>query len=169
MGKKSGFTSAEIEEIKRLYLQEGRSILQIPKILGKGMQRGKVTPDVMAKTLNAITPTLEYSAIKDADLVIEAVVENPKVKDAVLRETEDAVREDTILTSNTSTISNISNTSTRSSSRYGADANFICSIWSERAQKEVIGRRERERDRQRERETERERERERERPHPLTG
>ena len=28
MGKKSGFTSAEIEEIKRLYLQEGRSILQ---------------------------------------------------------------------------------------------------------------------------------------------
>ena len=36
MGKKSGFTSAEIEEIKRLYLQEGRSILQIPKILGKG-------------------------------------------------------------------------------------------------------------------------------------
>ena len=38
MGKKSGFTSAEIEEIKRLYLQEGRSILQIPKILGKGSE-----------------------------------------------------------------------------------------------------------------------------------
>ena len=38
MGKKSGFTNAEIEEIKRLYLQEGRSILQIPKILGKGSE-----------------------------------------------------------------------------------------------------------------------------------
>ena len=38
MSKKSGFTSAEIEEIKRLYLQEGRSILQIPKILGKGSE-----------------------------------------------------------------------------------------------------------------------------------
>ena len=38
MGKKSGFTSAEIEEIKRLYLKEGRSILQIPKILGKGSE-----------------------------------------------------------------------------------------------------------------------------------
>ena len=38
MGKKSGFTSAEIEEIKRLYLQEGRSILQIPKIIGKGSE-----------------------------------------------------------------------------------------------------------------------------------
>ena len=38
MSKKSGFTSAEVEEIKRLYLQEGRSILQIPKILGKGSE-----------------------------------------------------------------------------------------------------------------------------------
>ena len=38
MGKKSGFTTAEIEEIKRLYLDEGRSILQIPKIIGKGSE-----------------------------------------------------------------------------------------------------------------------------------
>ena len=30
--------NSEIEEIKRLYLQEGRSILQIPKILGKGSE-----------------------------------------------------------------------------------------------------------------------------------
>ena len=44
MGKKSGFTSAEIEEIKRLYLQEGRSILQIPKILGKAVKTLYATP-----------------------------------------------------------------------------------------------------------------------------
>ena len=59
MGKKSGFTSAEIEEIKRLYLQEGRSILQIPKILGKGSEnsvrnalhkaRGKHAPEERTK------------------------------------------------------------------------------------------------------------------------
>jgi 3-hydroxyacyl-CoA dehydrogenase/enoyl-CoA hydratase/3-hydroxybutyryl-CoA epimerase/enoyl-CoA isomerase len=59
----------------------------------------------MADVLNSITPTLNYGDFKNVDLVVEAVVENPKVKDAVLRETEDAVREDTILTSNTSTIS----------------------------------------------------------------
>ncbi len=75
------------------------------KILGKGMERGKVTPKKMAATLNAITPTLEYSAIKDADMVIEAVVENAKIKAAVLKETEQAVRDDTIICSNTSTIS----------------------------------------------------------------
>jgi 3-hydroxyacyl-CoA dehydrogenase/enoyl-CoA hydratase/3-hydroxybutyryl-CoA epimerase/enoyl-CoA isomerase len=74
-------------------------------ILGKGMQRGKVNAATMASTLNSIVPTLEYSAIKDVDLVIEAVVENPKVKSIVLAETETHVSDDTIICSNTSTIS----------------------------------------------------------------
>jgi 3-hydroxyacyl-CoA dehydrogenase / enoyl-CoA hydratase / 3-hydroxybutyryl-CoA epimerase / enoyl-CoA isomerase len=42
---------------------------------------------------------------KTVDLVVEAVVENEKVKKSVLAELESQVREDTILTSNTSTIS----------------------------------------------------------------
>lgn len=75
------------------------------KILGKGMKRGKVDPAKMAATLNSIVPTLEYSAMKDADLVIEAVVENPKVKGIVLKETEQTVADDAIICSNTSTIS----------------------------------------------------------------
>ncbi|NMH60295.1 fatty acid oxidation complex subunit alpha FadB [Alteromonas ponticola] len=75
------------------------------KILNKGMEKGKVTPKKMAATLNAITPTLDYSAIKDADMVIEAVVENAKVKASVLKETEQAVSDDAIICSNTSTIS----------------------------------------------------------------
>ncbi|MFQ3189411.1 MAG: 3-hydroxyacyl-CoA dehydrogenase/enoyl-CoA hydratase/3-hydroxybutyryl-CoA epimerase [Paraglaciecola sp.] len=74
-------------------------------ILGKGMQRGKVNAATMASTLNSIVPTLEYSAIKDVDLVIEAVVENPKVKGIVLAETEQHVPDDAIICSNTSTIS----------------------------------------------------------------
>ncbi|WP_342805347.1 fatty acid oxidation complex subunit alpha FadB [Alteromonas sp. M12] len=75
------------------------------KILGKGMQRGKVDAAKMASTLNNIVPTLEYSAIKEVDLVIEAVVENPKIKGIVLKETEQAVADDAIICSNTSTIS----------------------------------------------------------------
>lgn len=75
------------------------------KILLKGIEIGKGTPEQMAKTIASITPTLDYSAVKHADIVVEAVVENPKVKDAVLRETEALLRDDAILTSNTSTIS----------------------------------------------------------------
>ncbi|MEC7433453.1 MAG: 3-hydroxyacyl-CoA dehydrogenase NAD-binding domain-containing protein, partial [Pseudomonadota bacterium] len=75
------------------------------KLLSKRVAKGKMDAGQMGDVLNAITPTLNYGDFKNVDLVVEAVVENPKVKDAVLRETEDAVREDTILTSNTSTIS----------------------------------------------------------------
>ncbi|OEY67391.1 fatty acid oxidation complex subunit alpha FadB [Marinobacter sp. X15-166B] len=74
-------------------------------LLVKRVERGRMKPEQMADVLNSITATLHYGDFKNVDLVVEAVVENAKVKDAVLRETEDMVRDDTILTSNTSTIS----------------------------------------------------------------
>ncbi|MFW8590733.1 fatty acid oxidation complex subunit alpha FadB [Glaciecola sp. 2405UD65-10] len=75
------------------------------KILGKGMERGKVNAKTMASTLNNISATLDMNAIAHTDLVIEAVVENPNVKAAVLKETEETVADDAIICSNTSTIS----------------------------------------------------------------
>jgi 3-hydroxyacyl-CoA dehydrogenase/enoyl-CoA hydratase/3-hydroxybutyryl-CoA epimerase/enoyl-CoA isomerase len=80
-------------------------LAEASKILSKGMQRGKVDAKKMASTLNNIVPTLDMNAIKDADLVIEAVVENPNVKASVLKETEQTVAADAIICSNTSTIS----------------------------------------------------------------
>lgn len=38
MAGKSGFSASEFEEIKRLYLDEGRSYAQISRILGKGSE-----------------------------------------------------------------------------------------------------------------------------------
>ncbi|TQV72100.1 fatty acid oxidation complex subunit alpha FadB [Aliikangiella marina] len=75
------------------------------KILNKGVKLGKVTPEKMAKVVASINPTLDYAPVANADLVVEAVVENPKVKDIVLQEVEGIIAEDAILTSNTSTIS----------------------------------------------------------------
>ncbi|PIE44333.1 MAG: fatty acid oxidation complex subunit alpha FadB [Gammaproteobacteria bacterium] len=75
------------------------------KLLVKRVDRKKMTADKMATVLNNITPTLTYGDFNNVDLVVEAVVENPQVKDTVLREVEAEVREDTILTTNTSTIS----------------------------------------------------------------
>ena len=74
-------------------------------ILNKGISIGKVTTDKMAQTLASIKPTLNLADIADADLVVEAVVENAKIKDTVLQETEATIREDAILATNTSTIS----------------------------------------------------------------
>lgn len=75
------------------------------KLLGKQLKRGKIDATKMAATLNTITPTLSYGDFNSVDLVVEAVVENPKIKDSVLCELEDKVEANTILTSNTSTIS----------------------------------------------------------------
>ncbi len=75
------------------------------KLLGKRVEKGRLTPAKMADALNAIRPTMSYGDFGNVDIVVEAVVENPKVKHAVLAEVEGHVREDAIIASNTSTIS----------------------------------------------------------------
>jgi 3-hydroxyacyl-CoA dehydrogenase/enoyl-CoA hydratase/3-hydroxybutyryl-CoA epimerase/enoyl-CoA isomerase len=59
----------------------------------------------MAATLTQILPTLSYDALRDADIVIEAVVEREDVKRLVYGELQAMVREDAVIASNTSTIS----------------------------------------------------------------
>ncbi|MEC8208142.1 MAG: 3-hydroxyacyl-CoA dehydrogenase NAD-binding domain-containing protein, partial [Pseudomonadota bacterium] len=74
------------------------------KLLGKKVQRGHMTMDKMVATLGKIKPTLNDADLQGADIVVEAVVENPKVKQAVLAGLEKDLPAGTILTSNTSTI-----------------------------------------------------------------
>ena len=74
-------------------------------ILTKQVNRGRMNAKKMAGVLNNITPSLSYDSVKDVDIIVEAVVENPKVKGIVLAEVEGQISEDAILTSNTSTIS----------------------------------------------------------------
>ncbi|WP_144392539.1 fatty acid oxidation complex subunit alpha FadB [Pleionea sediminis] len=94
---------AVMKDIRQEALELGMGEAQ--KILGKGMKIGKVSAEKMAKTIANIKPTLNYEDVKPVDIVVEAVVENPKVKDAVLTEVEGLIADDAILTSNTSTIS----------------------------------------------------------------
>ena len=74
-------------------------------ILEKLIARGRMKPAKMAKVLNNIRPTLNYADVANVDLVVEAVVENPKIKGIVLAEVEDQVKDSAVITSNTSTIS----------------------------------------------------------------
>lgn len=75
------------------------------KLLTKQVEKGRMKPAVMGDTLNRIVPTLTYDPLSGVDIVVEAVVENPKVKQAVLAEVEKYVADDAIVASNTSTIS----------------------------------------------------------------
>ena len=73
-------------------------------LFGKLVGRGKMSASKMAAALNKIRPTLDYSGIENAEVVVEAVVENAKVKKIVLAECEALMADDAILCSNTSTI-----------------------------------------------------------------
>lgn len=75
------------------------------KLLAKRVSRGRMSPDQMGQVLTTIDPMLSYDRFEDVDIVVEAVVENPKVKHAVLAETEQHIADNAVLVSNTSTIS----------------------------------------------------------------
>lgn len=69
------------------------------------LKRKKISPDEFERKQRSITAQLDYSGFKKIDLVIEAVVENMNVKKSVFAETEKYVHRDTLLTSNTSSLS----------------------------------------------------------------
>ncbi|MEY8205620.1 MAG: fatty acid oxidation complex subunit alpha FadB [Bermanella sp.] len=75
------------------------------KLLARSVDKKRMKPLAMGEALNRIRPTLSYAEFGDVDIVVEAVVENPKVKAMVLAEVEDNVKETAIIASNTSTIS----------------------------------------------------------------
>lgn len=87
--------------------QEGLDLglSEASKLLLRRVDRGRMSPAQMAEVLNHIDPTLDFGGFDKVDMVVEAVVENPKVKQAVLAEVEDKVSADTIIATNTSTIS----------------------------------------------------------------
>ena len=85
MGKKSGFTSAEIEEIKRLYLKEGRSILQIPKILGKGSENSVRNALHKARIKNAPEERIKLDRFKPEQIYGEVTLLKRLTKSKKLR------------------------------------------------------------------------------------
>jgi len=84
------------------YAEKGKSYSQ--GIVEKGVSRGKVSKEKGEELLNRITPTTNYDDLKDVDLIIEAVFEDPDVKADVIKKTEAVIGKDIIFASNTSTL-----------------------------------------------------------------
>ncbi|MFE6924074.1 3-hydroxyacyl-CoA dehydrogenase NAD-binding domain-containing protein [Nocardia sp. NPDC057663] len=73
-------------------------------IEAKALSRGKTTQEKSDALLARITPTADAADFKGVDFVIEAVFENPELKNKVFQEIEDIVDVDALLGSNTSTL-----------------------------------------------------------------
>ncbi|MEW6032051.1 MAG: 3-hydroxybutyryl-CoA dehydrogenase [Bacillota bacterium] len=76
----------------------------IRKFLDRGVERGKVSPEEREAILGRITGTVEPGPAAGCDIVVEAVVEDLKVKEAVFGELDRICPPGTIFASNTSSL-----------------------------------------------------------------
>jgi 3-hydroxyacyl-CoA dehydrogenase/enoyl-CoA hydratase/3-hydroxybutyryl-CoA epimerase len=74
------------------------------KLITDQINRGRATAADRDALLAHITATPDYAALKDCDLIIEAVFEDRKVKEEAIAKAQAAISDQTIFGSNTSTL-----------------------------------------------------------------
>ncbi len=93
-----------LRDIKQEFLDQGMSMIN--NSLQRFLKKGLITESEVNEALGRIHPTLDLKeAVADADLVVEAVPENAKLKKTVLSEADVLADPDAFLASNTSSIS----------------------------------------------------------------
>ncbi|MEJ6695073.1 MAG: 3-hydroxyacyl-CoA dehydrogenase NAD-binding domain-containing protein [Chitinophagales bacterium] len=78
---------------------------QIWKSIAKKIKRRTISKTSGQEIINRIQTRLDYTGFEHADIVIEAVVENMKVKKSIFKELEEICPSDTIIATNTSSLS----------------------------------------------------------------
>ena len=91
-----------VREIEQVVLEKGMGRLQ--KFLSDGVDKGKVSPDVRAKTLANLSGTTSFSDLAKCDLIVEAIVENVEAKSQAYSALDAVVSAHTIFCSNTSSL-----------------------------------------------------------------
>lgn len=98
----AGFHVA-VREVNDQLLDKGLGIIE--RSLNKFVEKNKLSETEKKNTLARIKRTTAVSDLKDCDLVIEAITENPKLKKELFAELDKLCPKHTILASNTSSIS----------------------------------------------------------------
>ena len=79
-------------------------LLKINEILKNKIDRKEISPNEREQILRLIYATDNYSILKDCDLIIEAVFEDEKLKSDIFKNFKKMIKDDAILSSNTSSI-----------------------------------------------------------------
>jgi 3-hydroxyacyl-CoA dehydrogenase / enoyl-CoA hydratase / 3-hydroxybutyryl-CoA epimerase / enoyl-CoA isomerase len=74
------------------------------KLLARQVRQGRLTQEKADAVRGKIAAQLDYAGFREVDVVVEAVVENIKIKHAVLAELETMIADDAIIASNTSSL-----------------------------------------------------------------
>jgi 3-hydroxybutyryl-CoA dehydrogenase len=97
----AGFKTV-VREVNQAVLDKGMA--RIKKFLDAGVEKGKMTAGQRDAILGNLTGTTDFAAMKDCDLIIEAIVENVAVKAEAFTALEQVVGAHTIFASNTSSL-----------------------------------------------------------------
>ena len=92
-----------MQDVADEFVQKGLD--SIDKFLTKGIERGKVTEGQKKEVLGRIKGTTQIEELKDADFIIEAVLEDLKIKRGVFEKLDALVAPEVIICTNTSSIS----------------------------------------------------------------
>jgi 3-hydroxybutyryl-CoA dehydrogenase len=92
-----------LRDIKDEFLQRGMSA--VDKSLQRDVDKERLREEEKRAIIGRIRPTTELEALRDAGLIIEAVTENVEVKTEIFRTLDELAQAETILASNTSSIS----------------------------------------------------------------
>jgi len=82
-----------------------KALSTIEKNLDRQVKKGTISEEVKQATMENITTANDYSAVPEADLIIEAATENKEIKFKIFQEIDKISKSDAILATNTSTIS----------------------------------------------------------------
>ncbi len=82
-----------------------KAMASISKGYAKLVEKGKIGQDVMDAMMNNISTTTDYATFADADLVIEAAVEDMQLKKDVFMELDKICKPETIFATNSSSLS----------------------------------------------------------------
>ena len=81
-----------------------RGLVTLRKNYERSVSRGSLKTEEMERRLALIQPTLDYAALRDADLVIEAVFENLALKKEIFAKLDAVAKPGAIIGTNTSTL-----------------------------------------------------------------
>ena len=98
----SGF-SVHLVDVDQKYLD--RALATIRKNLERQAKKGIISADEMETALNRIQPTIRMEDVKNSFVVVEAIIENPEAKKDVFKKLDVLCPPESILASNTSSIS----------------------------------------------------------------
>jgi 3-hydroxybutyryl-CoA dehydrogenase len=100
----TGKLDVTMRDIEQRFIDNGMKMIQ--DSLQRFVKKGTMTEGESREILSRIQPTLDVKqAVQSADLIIEAVTENPPLKKAVLAEADQFAPPHAIIASNTSSIS----------------------------------------------------------------